>query len=169
MHFAKIRTLLAAAALAGGAASASATVVIEDWGTLGATPSVAKVDVGTTKPFDDVYSFALAGLGNVDAYASSFEDRSTGILGGTVTLFSGSYTDLAHATNLGSFSFGVAQEHAYDGLGAGHYFFELTGIGAKAGGSYDFEAAVSAVPEPASAALLLAGIAMMGFVARRRS
>ena len=157
-----IKQLMILTALATAAASASASV--EHWGTLGTTPSVDKADVGT-RSFDNIYTFELVAPGSVDAYASSFEDRSTGIVDGLVTLYEGRR---GHGVSLGSFTFGVAQEQVFANLSPDHYYFELTGTGVKAGGSYDFEAYVPAVPEPAGGALLLAGLGMMGFMARRR-
>lgn len=52
----------------------------------------------------------------------------------------------------------------------GNYYFEVTGDGVgTSGGRFAYTAsAVSAVPEPESYALLLAGLGVVGFVASRR-
>ena len=52
----------------------------------------------------------------------------------------------------------------------GTYYFEVTGTGAgTSGGRFAYTAsAVSAVPEPETYALLLAGLGLVGFVASRR-
>lgn len=56
------------------------------------------------------------------------------------------------------------------GIGAaGNYFFEVTGIGAgTSGGRLSYTASATAVPEPQSYAMLLAGLCTVGFLARRR-
>ena len=53
-------------------------------------------------------------------------------------------------------------------LGAGTYTFELKGTFVQAKGTYTGYVSAQAVPEPAEAALLLAGLGLVGLVARRR-
>jgi len=54
-------------------------------------------------------------------------------------------------------------------LVAGNYYLEVTGnvLGAN-GGSYSADLNVAAVPEPETYAMLLGGLGLVGFVARRR-
>jgi hypothetical protein len=49
------------------------------------------------------------------------------------------------------------------------YALRLTGVTLATGGSYGGTVAVTAVPEPESYALFLAGLGLMGFIARRRT
>jgi hypothetical protein len=172
----KLKHTLALAALAciGTAASAANTT---DWGPLGPVADIAYVtDHAANDPVDDVYSFSLTSTSDVDAYAEEFESRSVSLSGATFELFSGTF-GAADATAVGTpFSFSnTATETVYSSLATGAYFFEVKGSGGPSGSAYDFEAfeeepggSAGDVPEPASAALLLAGIGMMGFLGRRR-
>ena len=172
----KLKHTLALAALAciGTAASAATTT---DWGPLGPDADIAYVTDHTGgSTTDDVYSFSLTSTSDVDAYASEFESRSVSLSGATFELFSGTF-GAADATAVGSpFTFtNTPTETVYSALASGDYFFEITGTAGPSGSAYDFEAfanesgpPASDVPEPASAALLLAGLGMMGFIGRRR-
>lgn len=53
-------------------------------------------------------------------------------------------------------------------LAAGAYYVQVSGYATAVSGSYSGNVAVRAVPEPASLALMLGGIGMMGLVLRRR-
>ena len=53
-------------------------------------------------------------------------------------------------------------------LTAGNYILTLTGTNSVGIGSYAGNLAVTAVPEPETLALMLAGIGAVGFIARRR-
>lgn len=170
----KLKTCMTLVALASMAAGASAANVTP-WGALGPVPSVAFVAYTTTGPIDDVYTFNLSATSDVDAYAEEFEARSASMPGATFTLFSGTFGDPG-ATQVGSpFAFSNAStETVYSALTSGTYFFEVMGATAFAGSAYDFEAFANAsspplnVPEPASAALVLAGIGLVAFMSRRR-
>lgn len=163
----------AALACAGVGASAATTT---DWGALGPTADVAYVTYHAPGAIDDVYSFSLSSVSDVDAYAEEFEARSVSMPDATFTLFSGTFGSPG-ATVVGSpltFS-NTATETVYSSLATGAYFFEITGSAALDGAAYDFEASAntpgggaSDAPEPASAALMLAGLGMMGFISGRR-
>lgn len=54
-------------------------------------------------------------------------------------------------------------------LSAGDYFLEVNGyVASAAGGSYSGNVSVNPVPEPETYAMLLAGLGLVGFMARRR-
>jgi hypothetical protein len=165
---------LAALALAGATASSAATVT--DWGALGPTADVAFVDYhGADIVIDDVYTFTIPNHTNVSAYAAEFEARSVGIDGAQYQLFSGAFG--GPATAIGApfaFTDTPPTQSLYASLSGGSYYFEVQGTTRDAGGAYDFEAlaaspgSTAGVPEPASGALLLAGLGLVGFLARRR-
>jgi hypothetical protein len=169
----KLNHTLALAALASIGVSASAATTT-DWGPLGPTADVAYVTYHAPGAVDDLYTFTLSGTSNVDAYGEEFESRSVTMPGASFTLFSGAP---GSGTMVGApFTFtNTPTETVYTSLASGSYYFEVSGTAENAGSAYDFEAFVtsgtgghSAVPEPASAALLLAGLGMMGFLAGRR-
>ena len=54
-------------------------------------------------------------------------------------------------------------------LGSGSYRLDVSGTGSAYGGAYGLSYSVAAVPEPESYAMFLAGLGIMGAVARRRS
>lgn len=88
----------------------------------------------------------------------------------------GSIWDLTTTTQLtaglGSFSGGLynVQFTLPAALVPNHtYAFRLTGVTLASGGSYAGSINVTPVPEPESYALFLAGLGLMGFIARRRS
>lgn len=54
-------------------------------------------------------------------------------------------------------------------LAAGDYYYKaIAPMSAATGSMYSFESTVSAVPEPETYGMMLAGLGMLGFVARRR-
>nr|WP_316642965.1 FxDxF family PEP-CTERM protein [uncultured Roseateles sp.] len=54
-------------------------------------------------------------------------------------------------------------------LAAGTYSIKVTGTSMSAGSSYTGNVTLAPVPEPETYALMLAGLAAVGFIARRRS
>ncbi|WP_317205306.1 FxDxF family PEP-CTERM protein [Janthinobacterium sp.] len=56
------------------------------------------------------------------------------------------------------------------GLSAGSYFLKVEGnVIGNGGGTYGGDLTVSAVPEPETYAMLLAGLGLLGFAARRKA
>ncbi len=172
----KLKHTLPLLALACIGASANAANVY-DWGALGPVASgglVAYHDV--QGPLDDIYTFTLADVSDVDAYGKEFEARSVSLADASFTLWSGTYGS-GTATLVGSpFTFSeTSAENVYSALAAGSYYFEIVGSSTLRGVAYDFEASAdngsppSNVPEPADAALLVAGLGMLAFMGRRRN
>ncbi len=173
LNFKSAFALLALAAMGASASAANVT----NWGTLGPTADVAYVTYHDAPgAIDDVYTFNIGSESDVDGYGEEFEARSVTMPGATFTLFSGTYGS-ADAVQVGEpFAFNnTATETMYTSLATGNYYFEILGSSDKAGSGYDFEAyanesggGASAVPEPANIALMMAGLGMVGFLARRR-
>jgi hypothetical protein len=156
--------LLAAASVCSFGAQATTT----DWGAHGPLELAAAVTpVGT---FQDGYLFSLPSA--YDLFTTSVSNNLThilGIEGGTVALFKEAG---AVDSALGSFAFDGTSgnsTHAYGTLAAGDYYYLVSGTGTGlAGGFYTISSSTAtAVPEPDTYALLLAGLGVVGFLAHR--
>jgi hypothetical protein len=182
--------VLIALAFAGTAASAA---TVEQFTTLNdmvmsANPTVGPVgaaahgDFQLAQPVDDVYNFNIAAVSDLFTYAKEFESLDVSLNPATFTLYSGTSTGDSGtaATMIGntfSFAGGDAVMTTYTNLAAGNYFFEVTGAATGVlGADYDLNinanapgTPLPAVPEPANMALFLAGLGLMGFLAKRRA
>lgn len=164
----KHKVLFTAALLTAAAGSALAT----DWGQHSAAESAAQVVAPGS--FADAYLFTLGSTSNLSASASATNLGSAfSIADGMVSLFK----DTAGPDTLvGSFAFNGTSgdtSHSWSSLVSGSYYYLVNGMATgSAGGIYGLASvasSVSPVPEPESAALLLAGLAVVGGIAKRRS
>ena len=112
-------------------------------------------------PVEDFFTFSL-GLRTVDAFAEEFGARAVNLTNGEFALFSGTPSGGAQIGAWNPFT-NVGTETVYSSLGAGNYYFEVTGTVNAKDAAYDFEAFASrpAIPEPTNVALLLAGFGIV--------
>jgi len=152
----KLKPLVIASLVALTSLSSHAANINQNWGVLDfeSTGKVSK-SMGS---FLDTYTFTLGGESVVDA---TF--LSKGINFGSYSLFDETGTISLFGTSFGG-QFSNANTWSLD---AGTYIFA---IGGKAGSaaSYSLAASTTPVPEPETYAMLLAGLGIIGFVARRR-
>ena len=186
----KTTLVLIALAFAGGAASAATVgqfttldnMVASDNPTVGPIGAAVHGDFQLAQPVDDVYNFNLADASDLFTYAKEFESLDVRLAPANFTLYSGTSTGNSGtaATMIGttfSFAGGNAVTTTYSNLAAGNYFFEVTGSATGVlGADYDLNinanapgTPLPAVPEPANMALFLAGLGLMGFLAKRRA
>jgi hypothetical protein len=155
----KLHPLALLAVLSTLTAHASATTT--DWGHHDALEVASSTTpVGS---FSDSYMFTV---GTPSSIASSAVSNNLGSLlgltGGTVTLFADAP---GVDPTVGTYSF----SGTFASLLAGSYYYVVSGIGTGAsGGFYALASSVSAVPEPETLALMLAGLGIVGFKASRR-
>ena len=187
----KLNTTLAliALAFAGGTASAATvdeftvlpSLTMSANPTVGPTGAAAHGNFDAAQPVDDVYNFNIAAASDLFAYAKEFESLDVSLDPADFTLYTGTSTGNSGTagTMVGStmsFGGGSAVTTTYSNLGAGDYFFEVTGNATGVLGA-DYDLYINAntpsgtltVPEPTNMALLLAGIGLMGIVAKRRA
>ena len=154
---------LAAALIAFGLASGSASATTFNAGTLTTTPytNAAMVSPGT---FTDIYTFAIGALPTAVASTVSLDLGVPGtpfnflhITGLTLSLYDSS-----------NFFLGSAPLNLTATLSPGNYEMRVSGLAdGTSGGGYGF--AIAAIPEPGQWLMLLAGIAMLGVMVRRRA
>lgn len=175
----KIAFLCAVLASAGVSASAAN---VTDWGTLGPDGMDARAYTTAPGPIDDVYTFSLGDYSDVPSTANYYTATSlkgvktVNMADATLWLYSGAY-GAASDKLVGSYSFGTAMtNYTFSGLSAGDYYFEVTATATGTKGSdyyFNVEAdaatpPLSAVPEPANASLVFAGMGLVGLMAARR-
>lgn len=168
----KLKTIAAALiiALGAGGAQAMAPSNVIDLGDLGTTPiSGVRTVTGTFSEifnFDvvDPYNWVGGNIGNlpVSFFNNTYLFNITGL---SVTFFD--------AADAGGSSFGSLIGESYYAptglLPAGDYSFMVSGTATgSSGGIYSYVAVAQAIPEPETYALFLAGLGLLGAIARRR-
>ena len=166
----KLVRMLKQALVAVGLSAAVATAVASpvpgpgDWGAHDMVETGGNVVAPGS--FQDAFLFSLAAPTTL--FASAATAGIPGMFdmaGGTVSLFKDVFGPDAL---IGSFSFdgttGTSPTTFAD-LAAGHYYYLVSGTALGLGGLYSL---VSAVPEPETYALLLAGLMMVLVLSRRR-
>jgi hypothetical protein len=168
MNFKKTSLALAIAVSAFAAGTAQAATV--NAGTISSSFSHV-FNVASGASFADTINFSVAGPSTLTGSAASLT-LSLGslslldIAGLTVNVWNNSHP--FGTTNFGSFAGGPGS-YTFNLPTAGNYHVDITGTATGAfGGTYAVGLQVAAVPEPETYAMLLAGLGVMGAIARRR-
>lgn len=155
-------------AISAGILALNAQAASTDWGTHGPV----EVGVSLTDPgeFSDTFTFTLSQASNLMSTAVSNNLGSLlQIENGMVKLFKEAGKE---DTFLGSFEFdGTTGStwHAFTTDGPGTYYYNVVGQATgSVGGYYSISSSAGPVPEPATLALTLAGLAAAGMMYRRR-
>lgn len=164
-----IGLVLAAASAFAGAADFERTAVLDlvD-GTAGFGPDVEFAAGSQQKTFSDLFYFTIPALSNAVSNISAVSlDETSGI---DFTLFSLFKVGSSVAAATGSLQ---ADSGLWilsgDNLTGGDYYFKIEGVVTTTDVTiYSGNLLVSAVPEAQTYAMLLAGLGLVGFVARRR-
>lgn len=164
----KFNKIIGALALIG----VSSGVMAATWGVHDASEysQTLVTGVAAASAVKDVFSFSLLGNNNVTTTSFTFPIATYTLVDAKVELFSG---NAMSSVSLGSFSVDpfLGGSKLFSNLSAGNYFYEVTGLASNAGAYYYSlsSVAVSApVPEPEGYAMLLAGLGLIGMIARRR-
>lgn len=158
--------------------SAAAHATDTNWGTHDTVETgVGLVGAGS---FLDTYSFTLPTVDQLGSSAVAnnlfLKNSVLNISSGQVDLFQGVFGDATPDTLKLSYSFdGTSGDttHALSGLAPGSYYYEVKGTATGSqGGLYTLTSTFtspSPVPEPETYGMLMAGLGLMGFIARRKS
>ncbi|HNT38854.1 MAG TPA: FxDxF family PEP-CTERM protein [Rubrivivax sp.] len=172
----KLNSILAAAALAFGAAGAHADTIT--WDTHGQVEFGVNVVFGS---FTDYFTFEIS----PDSYWVSSTAVANNLGGGTVLNISGGQYSLWSMGADGGVGGGddsqLGGNWSFDGstgnatntvlLAPGKYFYMVTGTGNGSfsnGGMYSLTSTIMPVPEAETWAMMLAGLGVLGFLGARR-
>jgi len=171
----KLKFVAAAALAVLGLASGTAQAAITPLGAAVVGTPLSFGGLAAPGPFSDIFTFTLPANGGSGYSVSNFT-LLPGIYGTALTtltlmsnadgiLFNGDDTFVSSSSTPGGGSIGLS----VSSQAAGNYYINVTGITtAPAGGIYTGAISVTAVPEPETYAMMLAGLAALGFLARRR-
>jgi hypothetical protein len=153
----KLKSIVAASIVALTTLSSHAAAT--DWGTHDLLESSLALSPGGA--VFDTYAFTLSAASTVASSITSMGNLAPA----TYSLWNADNTPTAFSWNVG----GAPAVHSVN-LAAGSYYYSVfaTATGAAAY-SINSAATVTAVPEPETYALLLAGLGVIGFVAKRRN
>ena len=175
------KATLAALAVVYSAGGAQAAAY--DWGVHVMAPAqetAFAVGGGAVAPgsFLDTYLFSLSASGvQQSSVAVAINLSNFNISNGTYSLFStadyGVGTSLDDAQVGGGWLFNGttgSTVNTVTNLHIGNYYFRVSGVGGLGGGQYLLNSTVvtAPIPEPETYALMVAGLSVLGFVARRK-
>ena len=141
-------------------------------GTIGSSPTVlAATIVGTPSLYFEEYpNFTISGLNLPSGSANTYYLSIFGVDVVEITNLTVEVWDSTHP--LGSFQFatftGNNTTTAFGTLADGQYHLDISGYLGDQANIGQYSIAISAVPEPETYAMLLAGLGLIGFSARRR-
>ena len=168
--------------LPGSIANPTSPPALANGGTLSPDPYTSYITDAIpnyTSTYDYVYNFALNTTGDVNVAINNYSGPAADGTG-SFALYSGTSTGGSgtSATIVGS-SFSFADtiiQPTFSNVLAGSYFLEVKGTPSGVGTSINFVLTAPSetppaltVPEPTNMALLLAGLGLMGFMAKRRA
>lgn len=171
------KTIISAIVLAGAALAAPAVfaadishapqpLVLLD-GTADYGASFAAGNMGNT--FSDKFTFSTIGINFVDSLVSSISRTAT--VGLNITgfaLYDSGNTLVSNGTMLGSGAIDLWSLSA-DNLAQGNYYVQVSGsLVSNTSGSFGANLNVTPIPEPETYGMMLAGLGVLGFLARRR-
>jgi hypothetical protein len=163
----KLKALAIAAVLATTASLASAGNVFDLGditldGALFASPPYA-----LNTQIDDTWNFTLTGSNDVSALLSRNFSTAAGAIGNFAATISGGSLAASQALQLDTTASSQTLTFAST-LGAGDYSVSVSGLVQRNRTAYTFSVDVTPVPEPETYALMLAGLGLVGFLAKRR-
>lgn len=167
----KLKSLTAAVALA--ATALTSNVASAD--TLTLTPNASFSHTVAAGLFSDVWTFNLGSSSTVATSLTNVEINFGSFLSNSITGFAASLNGTALSYSNGVLNLGggtAITTQVLSGAGVyapGAYTLTVSGTAGMFGASYGGNIVAVPVPEPESYAMLLAGLGLMGTIARRRS